>query len=273
MTATTFGIVGNGTVGRALARSYMEWGEVRVHDSSPEKSTHSLHQVLDSHFVFICLPTNSDGQGSLEVHLLDRLFSSMRGAKSNLILKSTVPVGYTNKIALSYSLPNLVHSPEFLTARCSLVDAQLPSRNIIGIPIGDDNLSEKCQCALDLEALYLRRFPGCPLFKMSSDESEIVKLACNSFFAVKIAFFNEIRTLVDLRDMEWQNVMAGIMSDGRISHSHTRVPGQDSRFGWGGSCLSKDSECLASLMDEAQLIAPVIKGAIERNKVDRNRRV
>ncbi len=100
---------------------------------------------------------------------------------------------------------------------------------------------------------------------MSSDESEMVKLMTNSFFAVKVAFFNECRCLADKLKMRWEDVVKGVLSDGRISHSHTKVPGPDGRFGFGGACLPKDLSMLCQTITDNHLSALVMSAAGMRN--------
>lgn len=250
------GVIGAGTVGRAIARCYMEWGEVLIHDALLERSMYAFNEVTCSarcDVVFVCVP-EAEVEGVIKR-------ASNRSA--HLVIKSTVPIGTTRRLAKEYKMANLVHSPEFLTERCALVDAQTPARNIIG--------GRWCDCAALLHELYSKRFPGVPIYAMSSDESEAVKLICNSFFATKVSFFNEARALVDKLELRWDTVLEGVLSDGRIAHSHTRVPGHDRRFGFGGQCLKKD---LAHFIDEqvkSGLKPYVAEAVYDRNLQDRER--
>lgn len=248
------GVIGNGTVGHALSRCYMESHTVRVWDVVPEKATHSLNEVLRSDIVFLTLPTPQKA-GSLECDLSTiEDFCNMLGGSvpnGNYVLRSTVPIGTTKALRKKYSLPNLVHSPEFLTARCAVTDAMLPARNIIGWKFAGKEWWECSPCGKILESLYLDRFPGIPVHTISSDESEAVKLFCNAFFATKIAFFNEINLLSEKMGLDWPTVLNGMLSDGRISHSHTQVPGPDGSYGFGGACLIKDLAMLGHQFNAA----------------------
>lgn len=259
------GVVGGGVVGQAVARTYLEHAEVKVYDVVKTKATHSFDETLQCDLVFVCLPTPQKAAAlTVELSALETFFRAVRGKHTNLVLRSTVPIGLTGALRAKYNLPNLVHSPEFLTARCANTDAQIPARNIIGGPT--------CDCRTVLFDLYDRRFPGVPIFVMESDESEAVKLIVNGFFAVKIAFFNEIRSLTDERGMNWESVIAGVLSDGRISHSHTKVPGPDG-FGFSGACLPKDLANLISCIEsDDQAAALVTRAAYVRNIADRTRR-
>jgi UDPglucose 6-dehydrogenase len=260
------GVVGCGVVGHATARSYMEFGEVRVFDVLKERRTHSLEETLACDVVFVCLPTpQAEGHLYADCRAVDDFFRLQQGSAAHFCLRSTVPIGTTRRLRERYDLPNITHSPEFLTARCAATDAQLPSRNIIGIPgpITDEKLP--------LYDLYYERFPGVPILEMTSNESEAVKLVLNSFFAVKVAFFNEANTLAKKFGLDWERVMEGVLSDGRIAHAHTRVPGPSGGFGFGGVCLPKDLASFAAQLQSAGLRADVSTAALLRNREDRKR--
>jgi UDPglucose 6-dehydrogenase len=275
------GIVGGGVVGRATARAYLEHAEVRVFDVTPERATHSLEAVLECDLVFLCLPTpQTEGKLECDTGAVDDFCNMLGGTKPDgcYVLRSTVPIGTTRRLAETYGLPNLVHSPEFLTARTAAVDAMTPTRNIVGIPNGGpshdqfDVASERNKGAQSLVGLYERRFPGVEIIPMSSDESEAVKLFQNGFFAVKIAYFNEIRWLADKFGLNKELVTAGLLSDGRIAHAHTKVPGPDGKFGFGGACLPKDLASLVCQLQANETPGPLVTAAaLVRNRKDRGR--
>jgi UDPglucose 6-dehydrogenase len=266
------GIVGGGCVGSATARAFSGFvDEVRVWDIVPDRcSTPSIMHTVNSDLVFLCLPTPQK-QGSLECDLtaVHAFFSSIAKRDANFVLRSTVPIGTTRALRLRYELPNLVHSPEFLTARTATCDAMMPARNIIGLPILDEYGDNKAAYMLD--KLYRQRFPHVRTFVMSSDESEAVKLFQNAFSAVKIATFNEFRCLADAKGLDWQRVMDGLLAGGWIAPIHTQVPGPDGRRGFGGACLVKDLANLVSHAKEEMGDMAMCRAAIERNIKDRLR--
>jgi UDPglucose 6-dehydrogenase len=264
MIETTIGVIGGGVVGRATARSYIEHvREVRVYDIDPKRATHSLDDTLASDIIFVCLPTPQKADGlSADVTFIGQFFAEAPKDR-RYVLRSTVPIGTTQRLRDKHQLFSIAHSPEFLTARCSLSDAQLPSRNVIGVPCYGSKT-----CSDMLIELYRARFPGVPLYVMSSDESEAVKLFQNGFFAVKVAYWNECRVLADRMGMDWGDVMQAIVADGRISPSHTNVPGPDGMRGYGGTCLPKDiANLITALGDDARVTA----AAYFRNLEDRKR--
>lgn len=262
------GVIGNGVVGNATARCFMEHGEVRVFDRDPKRSPNCGDSTLECDIIFVCTPEAE----------LDRLFSYLGCSDHrhrNFVIKSTCPIGTTRKLAEKYGLSNLVHSPEFLTARCAVTDAQLPARNIIGIPCGSlpNRTTRTDDCEFRLTALYADRFPGVPIYTMRSDESEAVKLFQNSFFAVKVAFFNEINELATELGLDWETIRRAILADGRIAHSHTAVPGPDGKYGFGGTCLPKDLAQLIRHLESSRVNGPLVsQTALHRNVGDRERR-
>lgn len=255
------GIVGGGVVGSALARSYLEHvDEVRVYDVLAERRTHSLDDVFACDLVFVCLPTPQNADGSCDTNALNKFFlTALRDCR--YVIRSTVPIGYTAKVARAGF--NVVHSPEFLTARCAYADACMPARHIIGYPGAVD--METCP----LYQLYSRRFPGGNILGMFSDASEAVKLIQNSFFAVKVAFFNEAFSLCNKLGIDYGTVRAGILADGRIASNHTMVPGPDGKRGFGGTCLPKDLASYVHQLHAAGLSAWVAQSALHRNTEDR----
>ena len=256
------GIVGNGVVGHATARVFMEHHEVLVYDILSGKATHKLGEVMECDLVFLCLPTPMDATSlAPDVSIIESFCAAHRNRVTPIAIRSTVPVGTTARLADVFNLPGLVHNPEFLTARCAVTDAHLPSRNIVGGP--------QSAASVKFMRLYRDRFPGTPCLHMSSNDSEAVKYATNTFFAVKVALMNELRAFADKAGIKWENLLAGLLADGRIAYSHTKVPGPDGRRGFGGTCLPKDLAGMIHQMEALGLSAAVCRAAMERNFHDR----
>lgn len=262
------GIIGNGVVGSATAAAFKDY-EVRITDRLRARETHQLSDVLECDLIFLCLPTPQK-EGSLEcdTSAIDGFFQHgmpARFKEVNLVLRSTVPVGYTRKAREAFGLPNLVHSPEFLTARTAVHDACNPKRMVIG----DGRLAG---IPRRLTQLYQDRWPEVPVFQMTSDESEFLKLLQNSFSAVKIAFFNEAHSLSVKLDLAWERVIEALLAGGWINPMHTQVPGPDGKFGFGGSCLPKDLANLCNELLKEDLTATMTCGALTRNQFDREKK-
>lgn len=257
------GIVGNGVVGQATARLWMEHvEEVRCWDTLPERRTHLYSEVLDgTDIVFVCLPTPWLEGGGCDLSAVEKFFGKER-TERKFVLRSTVPVGTCRALSKEHwNLSSLIHWPEFLTARCANTDAQIPARNVVGGP--------SCGAKLLLVDMLKKRFPGVPCFQLTSDESELVKLMTNAFFAVKVAYFNELYRFAKDSALNWEMVLAAVLADGRIAHSHTRVPGPDGKLGFGGACLPKDLANLVDCIESNGLSAAVCRAAMERNREDR----
>jgi UDPglucose 6-dehydrogenase len=272
---TSVGVIGNGVLGQAMIRGLVEHvDEVRAYDVIPERKTHALHDVMDCDLVFVCLPTPPAENGDCDTTEIDKLLAWIIGNRQGrsqpmLVIRSTVNVGFTRKAAMALKAgnirPAIVHNPEFLTARCAVIDYHTPSRHLIG---GVWEFEESRAVAIELLEFYLTRFPGVPVYNaFTSEETETVKLACNSFFGMKVVFFNAVYRLCQQLDMNWEHVRDGMLSDGRIGHSHTTVPGPDGKLGFGGGCLPKDMLNLASTMDMLEMAeGDVLAAVLEANE-------
>ncbi len=272
----TLGIIGGGVLGKAIARGFMEHCDVRVHDAIKERSTHPIEEAATADIVMIALPTPAKPDGKCDTSAIDKFLNQARTEEwwtkeSCYVIRSTVPIGYTGCMATQYFYGSpLFHSPEFLTARCAMTDFQTPARNIIGSPEGslDHGYAKWVDAYSKLKSLYETRFPGVPVHLMSSDASELVKLACNSFFAAKVTLFNLFYDLTQQHKLDWESVRGGILSDGRIAHAHTQVP-SFGQLGFGGACLPKDVADLFHCCRDAGVNAELLRAVIERNEETR----
>lgn len=260
MAKETIGIVGNGFVGGAIVQGFSTFKDIFVYDNDPNKSVNSLDETLNAKYIFVCLPTpmvSAEG-GECNLSIIENFFSNVKYKENQVfIIKSTVPVGTTKRLREEYSLPNIVHCPEFLTARTARVDFICAARSIIG----GESLYR-----LMVKSLLEERFPGTPVYLTTSDESELIKYASNCFFATKIIFFNEMRLLCDEMKLNWDSVIQGIVSDGRIGQSHFQVPGHDGEYGFGGACFPKDVNAMIKTMEEHGLNPELLKAVWNENK-------
>lgn len=269
------GVVGNGVVGSATARVWLEHcEEVRVYDTVPEKRTHSLAETVgNSDVIFVCLPTPGKADGELDTSAVESFFEWVAQESGGdgepwketkiFALRSTMPIGGTRRIADAYGIRSMIYYPEFLTARCSFADAANPSRNLIGIR-DVENVQANFILAIR------KRFPGIVTSVDYWGNVEAVKLFTNAFFSVKVAFFNEIEEVVAAKGLNWVAIREMMLADGRINPSHTLVPGPDGKRGFGGACLPKDLAQVRNYV-EAVNIGGVCNAAIYRNKWNRTR--
>ena len=255
------GIVGMGFVGKAVFHGFSLFCETKGYDIDPKKSTHTLDDVLNSDFVFVCLPTPESSNGSADLTYIHDFFNSLENKNPIFILKSTVPIGTTSNIESLYSV-KIVHSPEFLSARTADIDFITSNRVIVG--------SNNLEISLKVNELFTQRFPGINTVTTTPNESELIKYFLNCFFSTKITFFNEMRLLSDKLNLSWDSIMNGVLSDGRIEKMHTDVPGHDGKFGFGGDCFPKDTKALRDVFIQNQIQPIVLDSVIKQNSIIRH---
>tara|TARA_Y100000310_G_scaffold213595_2_gene214542 strand:+ start:4481 stop:5320 length:840 start_codon:yes stop_codon:yes gene_type:complete len=263
------GIIGKGFVGNAIFQGLNHYYDLKVYDVDSKKSTHTFEDVSNSDLVFLSVPTPMHKDtGECDLSYIESVFEKVNKAPEKntsctFVIKSTVPVGTTKKLNEKYNQKiKIIHSPEFLTARTAATDFICPSRHIVG---GNPD-----QGIDKLKQIYEERFPGVPCYVMTSDESEFVKYFANCFFATKVSYFNEMAVFARAHNLDWDRVVEGVMSDGRIGISHYQVPGHDGKFGFGGTCFPKDINALIKSFEKTGAEPLVLKAAWERNLLARD---
>jgi len=281
MSRPVVGVIGMGFVGGAVFRGFSSFTEVRGFDIDPRRSTHSLREVCDSDVVFLCLPTPMPAPegGPTVLDALEetcaKLAEMLSFESTVFVLKSTVPIGTTQRLSDAYGL-RLVHNPEFLTAANANIDFITPSRIVLGAETDQVTayVMNPAECGEHVYyrrvvELYQRRFPGVPIYHMTREESEAVKYIANCFLAVKVAFFNEMRMGMECSsdEFQWGRVMEAVLADGRIGRTHYQVPGDDGMPGFGGTCFPKDISSLIEQIRGFGGIEPrILEAAWTQNK-------
>ena len=118
--------------------------------------------------------------------------------------------------------------------------------------------------------LFENCFPNIPVYTMSSNESELVKYSANCFLATKVMFFNLVKLLSEKLDMKYENILDGVLSDPRIGSSHTKVPGPDGDYGFGGTCFPKDINALIKTLDKHGISPDILRSVWADNMQYRN---
>jgi nucleotide sugar dehydrogenase len=261
----TIGIIGYGFVGKAVAQLEEDY-DVKIHDPFVGKDDLGAYT---QDFVILCVPTPHDdvGWNGYDLSIVEgciELWNELKTENSILVIKSTISPGTVARLCKLYGTKRIVHNPEFLTQRTANEDFLNPSEVIVG--------AEDWDVAFAVEEMYrafYRSRSTAKIYATNSKTAELLKVVRNSFYALKVSFFNDVYDLCFETGVDYDKFRDVFTLGGEhpwIAEQHTAVPGPDGKLGFGGACLPKDAKSLVDYARNFNVDMSILSLALELNR-------
>jgi UDPglucose 6-dehydrogenase len=262
----TFGIIGNGFVGKATQLLKSDNHPIKIYDSDPDKCSPpniTLSDLMDCHIIFISVPTPSNPDGSCHLKIVQSVIENIRALdiRAHIVIRSTVEIGTSDALDCYFM-------PEFLTEKNWMDDFQNCSNWIFGLRKTDLEINQDFIHKITAIINHSHEEGNIKFNKITfvpNKEAEMIKYYRNTFLAVKVSYSNEIYEFCCKNNIDYETVCHLATQDKRIGSSHTTVPGPDGRCGFGGTCFPKDMHSLLHQFEKARIKSYIIKSAVQRN--------
>jgi len=256
----SIGIIGCGVVGGAISSFYKKNNKYDVVEYDKYKKIGKFEDILNSYYLFLCLPTPFNNQSNeYNISELINIIQKLDSCSFNgyIIIKSTINPGTLNHLYLDTKSLKMVHNPEFLSQKTAETDFEHQTHIILG---GYEQYTNV------IYNFYKCDFPNVKISQMKSNESEMVKLALNNFYAVKIQYFTELYLLCQKLNINYDTIKDSMLLNNWINPMHTQVPGHDGKVSYGGMCFPKDTNAFLNFMKKHSEYHGILEATVkERN--------
>lgn len=263
-------VIGLGVVGNAMLTSFNLLSNDKYtfygYDKYKNGGIGNLENCLNSTIIFLVLPTEYNSiTCEYDKTNIYSVLNELEVLKYSdcIVLKSTVEPTTTTFLQYKYKNMHFIHNPEFLSAVSAFEDFHNQTHIVLGKTLLCSN-----KYLQYLNQLYTDLYPNATISNCTSNESEMMKISCNSFYSIKIQFFNELYLLSKKINVDYDTVVSLMLKNNWINPMHTTVPGSDGKLSYGGMCFPKDTNALLQFMIKNNTPNKVLNACVEeRNEM------